>query len=53
MGCGCGGGAKAANAAVQRYEIVNDPDAKKYLTEREALTAAVARSLPPVVVPSQ
>jgi len=51
MGCGCGGGAKAAMKSVQRYSIQGDPEAREYLTEREALTAADTRNLDGKVVP--
>lgn len=52
MGCGCGGGGgQAAMAKVQKYTIQGDPEAKEYLTEREALTAADTRNLDGTVVP--
>lgn len=51
MGCGCGGGAKAAMKSVQMYSIEGDPEAREYLTEREAMTAADTRNLDGKVVP--
>lgn len=54
MACGCNKGAAAAAAAsVQTYEITGDPQAKKYLTERDALNAKVTRQLEGAVVPVQ
>lgn len=52
MGCGCGGGgAAAAMKNVQQYSITDDPEQRKYLTEREALTAKDTRNLSGDVVP--
>lgn len=52
MGCGCGGGgAKAAMKSVQMYTIEGDPEAREYLTEREAMTASDTRNLDGAVVP--
>lgn len=53
MGCGCGSNARAARAAVQTYEIENDPEQIKYLTERDAITQKAARELEGAVVPSK
>lgn len=53
MGCGCGGGAKAALKTVQTYEIEGDPEQIKYLTERDAITQKAARELSGAVVPSK
>lgn len=53
MGCGCGsGGVKAAMAKVQTYEIENDPEGIRYLTERDAIDQKAARGLDGDVVPS-
>ena len=51
MGCGCGGGAAATMKNVQQYSITGDPEQRKYLTEREALTARDTRGLTGDVVP--
>jgi hypothetical protein len=53
MGCGCGSGTKAAvNAAVQTYQIKDDPESVEYLTERDALDNRAARGLTGEVVPT-
>lgn len=53
MGCGCGGGAKAALKGVQKYEIEGDPESREFLTEREALSAKSTLGLPGEVQPVQ
>lgn len=52
MGCGCGSSAKAALKAVQTYEIAEDPQQIKYLTERDAIDQKAARGLDGEVVPT-
>lgn len=59
MGCGCGGGTKAAMKGVQKYTIQDpnqtqdDPNRAEYLTEREALAAKSVLGLTGDVVPVQ
>lgn len=54
MGCGCGAGAKAATkAAVQTFQIEDDPDGVKYITKRDALNEKERRGLTGEVVPSE
>jgi hypothetical protein len=53
MGCGCGGGTKAAMKGVQKYTIEGDPNGTEYLTEREALAAKSVQGLTGDVVPVQ
>ena len=53
MGCGCGGGSKAAAmATVQTYEISGDPEGIKYLTELDAIRQKAERALTGDVVPT-
>ena len=53
MGCGCGGGTKAALKGVQKYEITDDPESRQFLTEREALSARSTLGLQGEVQPVQ
>jgi hypothetical protein len=54
LGCGCGGGNKAAALAkVQQYRVEGDPENKQYLTESEATAAKSVRGLTGDVVPVQ